>query len=81
MIYQILSIELNTQLDLKKNLKKSLKQGKSEEEFLNVLLKLANGKKLEKKYKPHKLNSNKNFENCYECHITPDWLLVYKYNN
>ena len=62
----------------KKEFKKILKQGKDEKLFLEVLNILANGKKLDEKYKNHKLINNKTFKECYECHIQPDWLLVYK---
>lgn len=44
-----------------------------------VVEKLANGKKLASKYKDHALINNKYYKNCRECHIEPDWLLVYKY--
>lgn len=29
----------------------------------------------------NKLINNNYFDNCYECHIEPDWLLVYKIDN
>ena len=63
----------------KKQYKKSIKQGKDKEKFLKVLGALSNGEKLEEKYKDHSLLNNKYFTNCRECHIEPDWLLVYKY--
>ena len=62
----------------KKEFKKVLKQGKDENLFLEVLNVIANGKELAEKYKNHKLINNKIFKECYECHIQPDWLLVYK---
>ena len=31
---------------------------------------------LPEKYKDHKLQGN--FEGCRECHLEPDWLLVYR---
>ena len=65
----------------KKQYKKILKQGKDKNEFLKVLGTLANGLQLEEKYKDYSLVDNKYFNNCRECHITPDWLLVYKYND
>ena len=65
----------------KKQYKKILKQGKDKNKFLKVLGILANGLQLEEKYKDHSLVDNKYFNNCRECHITPDWLLVYKYND
>ena len=62
----------------KKEFKKVLKQGKDENLFLEVLNSIANGKELDEKYKNHKLINDKTFKECYECHIQPDWLLVYK---
>ena len=62
-----------------KNFKKIVKQGKDINKFKKVLSKLANKETLEQKYKDHKLIDNKYFKDCRECHIEPDWLLVYKY--
>ena len=55
-----------------------LKQGKDENKFLEVLNVIANGEELDEKYRNHKLINDKFFKDCQECHITPDWLLVYK---
>ncbi len=30
-------------------------------------------------YKPHKLSGN--YADCWECHLQPDWLLVWKQND
>jgi len=35
--------------------------------------------KLPQKYKPHNLSGN--YKDCWECHIKPDWLLVWKQND
>ncbi len=64
-----------------KQLKKIIKQGKSIDKLSLVVKKLANGEELEPKYRDHALIDNKYYRNCRECHIEPDWLLVYKYNN
>ena len=37
---------------------------------------LAQGHKLPDKYKDHSLIGN--YNGCRECHITPDWLLIYE---
>lgn len=37
---------------------------------------LAMGLPLDEKYKDHKLIGN--YQGCRECHITPDWLLIYE---
>lgn len=70
--------EVQTTSNFKKKYKKIIKQGKDEKKFLRVLGFLANGEQLEEKYKNHKLVNDKNYKDCYECHIEPDWLLVYK---
>lgn len=33
---------------------------------------------LPEKYKPHKLSGK--YVNCWECHIKPDWLLIWEQN-
>lgn len=60
-------------------MKKVLKQGKEFKKIKTIIVKLANKEELEIKYKNHELNDNKKFKNCKECHVEPDWLLVYKY--
>jgi len=65
----------------KKRVKKIIKQGKNIEDLINVVKKLAEGEILESKYKDHLLIDTKFYKNCRECHIEPDWLLIYKYNN
>lgn len=64
----------------KKGLKKNIKQGKDINKLLDVVDKLAIKEKLEPKYKDHQLVNDGIYNNCRECHIEPDWLLVYKYN-
>ena len=65
----------------KKNLKKILKQGKNIDELKNVIDKLALKEELDSKYRNHKLTDDKYYQNCMECHIRPDWLLIYQYND
>ena len=65
----------------KKSLKLIQKQGKNIDNIKYIVKELSNGKRLKCKYKNHKLVNNKKYKNCYECHIEPDWLLVYKYNH
>ena len=42
---------------------------------------LANKEPLDIKYKDHQLIDDKTYKNCRECHIEPDWLLIYKIDN
>lgn len=64
----------------KKGHKKVKKQGKDMNKLYTVIELLANGKELDLKYRDHTLNDDKYYKNCRECHIEPDWLLIYKYN-
>ena len=54
------------------------KQNKDINKLIEVL---ANGEELDSKYRNHKLINDKIFKDCFECHIEPDWLLIYKYKN
>lgn len=65
--------------EFKRNYKKIKKQGKDTEKLKHIVNRLANGLELHEKYKDHMLNDSKNYKNCRECHIEPDWLLVYQY--
>ena len=73
--------ELKGTSKFKKQLKKVIKQGKDINKLISVLNILANGEQLSEKYKDHALVNDKYYNNCRECHIEPDWLLIYKYNN
>ena len=42
----------------------------------NVVDILASGKKLPPKYKNHPLKGK--YTGCFDCHILPDWVLIYK---
>ena len=43
-----------------------------------IVVRIANGEELEPKYRNHKLFDNKKYKDCKECHLEPDWLLVYR---
>lgn len=65
----------------KKQHKKLKKQGKDLTKLYEVIRMLANKEQLEPKYKDHQLINDKTYKDCRECHITPDWLLIYKYED
>ena len=54
--------------EFKKDYKKIKKQNKNIEKLKTIIEQLASGNKLEEKYKDHKLNDNKRFKDCRECH-------------
>ena len=71
MIYKI-----ETSTKFKKDYKLAKKRGYDLSLLETVLTFLANGKVLPSQYKDHSLTGN--YKGCRECHITPDWLLVYE---
>ena len=63
----------------KKDLKLAVKRGYDIKLLENVVNCLANEETLEPKYKDHTLSGD--YSGFRECHITPDWLLVYQVIN
>lgn len=68
--------EISITNQFKKDLKLARKQGKNEDKMWEIVERLANGEELEEKYKDHNLVGE--YAGYRECHIFPDWLLVYK---
>ena len=62
----------------KKELKRIKKSNKDLTKLTNIVNKLARGEKLDYKNYDHALVNSTRFKSCRECHIEPDWLLVYK---
>ena len=65
----------------KKDLRKIINQKKNIDKLHYIIDMIAAGNKLDEKYKDHELNNSKHYKNCRECHIEPDWLLIYKIDN
>ena len=63
----------------KKDLKKAKKQNKNLDRLFDVIDILSNGGTLEAKYKDHALSGD--YKGARECHIEPDWLLIYEIQN
>ena len=64
-----------------KSFKKDFKKLSNDEksDTLNIILKLAKGEPLEEKYKDHQMVGElKSFR---DCHVRPDLILIYKYND
>ena len=60
----------------KKDLKQAKKQGKDIEKLFDVIEKIAKDKTLDEKYRDHSLAGN--YKGARECHIEPDFLLIYE---
>lgn len=60
----------------KRDFKRIQKRGLNTDLLKKVIQILANGEQLPEKYRDHALTGN--WVGYRECHILPDWLLVYK---
>ena len=62
----------------KKDYKRAIKNGCKEEDLREVLKYLTEEKPLPEKYRDHALQNSRDYKNVRECHIHPDWLLIYR---
>lgn len=69
-------LEVRFTAQFKKDLKLARKQGKDVEKLFSVVEKLANREKPDERMRDQALSGD--YEGCRECHIEPDWLLVYE---
>lgn len=60
----------------KKNMELMVKRGKDVESIKTVMAALARGEVLDRKYKDHALAGK--FAGFRDCHVEPDWLLIYR---
>ena len=68
------SIRRDTQF--KRDVKRLQKRGKDIEKLKKVIRLLVNAEKMEPKFRDHQLRGL--LKDCRECHIEPDWLLIYR---
>ena len=61
----------------KKVVKRIIKRGYNLDLLDEVVITLAKGESLDSKYHDHALLGG-DYKDCRECHIEPDWLLIYK---
>ena len=69
-----MNIHYTTQF--KKDYKRITKQNKNLSKLRAVIEKLVEGQVLEPKYRDHQLSGN--WQGHRDCHIEPDWILIYK---
>ncbi|MBR4861527.1 MAG: type II toxin-antitoxin system YafQ family toxin [Firmicutes bacterium] len=68
--------EIKFTSQFKKDLKLAKRQNKNTDKLFYVIEKLAKGEPLEEVYRDYDLIGN--YRGCRECHIEPDWLLIYE---
>ncbi|MDE6410581.1 MAG: type II toxin-antitoxin system YafQ family toxin [Muribaculaceae bacterium] len=74
-----MSYSIDTTRRFDKALKKCIKRGLDMSKFKECVRILAETGSLPAKYRPHKLSGK--FSRAWECHIEPDWLLVWEQND
>ena len=74
-----MTYELVTTAKFRKDVKLMKKRGKDLKLLQEVIDTLVEGKPLDAKYKDHALVGN--YIGFRECHIQPDWLLIYMISN
>ena len=72
-------LEIKFTSQFKKDLKLAKRQNKPIDELFEVIEQLANKEILAPKYRDHALIGN--YSGYRECHIEPDWLLIYMVKN
>lgn len=72
----MLRIEFTGQF--KKDYKLAVKRGCDPKELTAVVSMLAAEQPLPAKYRDHALENSRLYSDVRECHIKPDWLLIYK---
>ena len=60
----------------KRDVNRIIKRHKDVNKLKDIIKRLANAEKLPPQNKDHKLKGT--LKDCRECHIEPDWLLVYR---
>ena len=68
--------EIKFTAQFKKDLKLAKKQKKDLDRLFEVIQTLAAGKKLGAEYRDHDLSGK--YKGTRECHVEPDWLLIYE---
>jgi len=68
--------EVRRSTQFRKDVRLAHKQGKDITLLNEIIVKLANDEPLSEKHHDHALSGN--WKGHRECHVSPDWLLVYK---
>lgn len=74
-----MNYEISFSNQFKRSYKKCIKRGLDKNLLETVITLLAQEGILPKQYKPHKLKGV--YAGCWECHISPDWLLIWQQND
>ena len=73
-----MTLDVRQTKSFKKDLKQARKQNRNLRKMTEIVAALAYGETLPEKNRDHSLSGN--YVGKRECHIEPDWLLIYKIN-
>jgi len=71
-------LKLTPTNQFKKDYKLAIRRGYNQKKLSAILDILSAGNTLPEKYRDHSLTNSKNYRDVRECHIEPDWLLIYR---
>ncbi len=71
--------EIRVKKQFQKDLKRVARRGKNIDKLETIIGNLQKGHELERKHKSHQLKGI--WKPCWECHIEPDWLLIWDYSD
>lgn len=74
-------LKIRLQRKFEKDYKQIKKRNLPTEELWDVVRILQAQEKLPEKYRDHSLTDSKEYKNVRECHIRPDWVLIYQVND
>ena len=71
-------LTIKYQAAFRRDYKRAIRRGCDPQLLARIVSILAEEKPLPDEYRDHPLSGN--YAGCRECHITPDWLLIYEIN-
>ena len=71
-------LNLRYSVQFKRDYKKALVRGLDPAKLIEVIRLLREEKVLPHRFKDHKLTDNRCYKDMRECHIQPNWLLIYQ---
>jgi len=68
-------VKYRTHSSFRRDLKKAVRRGKDAGKLWQLVRRIAAGQPLAPRHRPHPLRGGRGF---MECHIEPDWLLIWR---
>ena len=72
-------MQLVTTTRFERDIKRAKRRGKNLDKLWNIVEALLSGDELPARYRPHRLSGQ--WSQYRECHIEPDWLLIWGYRD